>query len=163
PKVQAVSNSRREFLISSAAAVLGSTAAACDQSASHSIGQKTQQTPVGTPPAFGTAPAVGPEVDAGTFAAAEKLVQVNLTGAQRAMAARSWRNSMAALYERRVGPRKVELNPTLAPFSTWNPVLSDHSTGPRQNRFMRSGRDPGAVPTADGHIALAPLWKLSRW
>jgi hypothetical protein len=123
-----VSKSRREFLLTSAA-VVGSAAAAAQQpptmepNAASSIGEKAQQAPVGTPPAFATAPAVGPEVDSATFVAAEKLVQVDLTEADRAMAAGSWRNSMAALYERRVGPRKVALPPALAPFSTWNPVL----------------------------------------
>jgi Asp-tRNA(Asn)/Glu-tRNA(Gln) amidotransferase A subunit family amidase len=124
---------------------------------------KSQQTPEGTPPAFATAPAVGPEVSSATFAAAEKLVQVDLTEADRAMAAASWRNSMAALYERRVGPRKVKLSTTLAPFSTWNPVLPEHGPIPWQDRFVRSPRDPGAVPPSDAQIAFAPLWKLSRW
>lgn len=123
-----------------------------------------EQTPTaGTPPAFATAPAVGPEVDASTFAAAEKLVQVELTAPERKMAADSWRNSMAALYERRVGPRKVALPPSLAPFSTWNSVLPDHGPVPQQDRFIRSGRDPGAVPSSDAQIAFAPLWKLARW
>jgi len=146
-----MSKSRREFLLTSAAIVSSAAAAA-------------EQTPaVGTPPAFATAPAVGPEVDAATFKAAEKLVQVQLTEAERVMAAGSWRNSMAALYERRVGPRKVALPTTLAPFSTWSSVLPEHGPVPQRDRFIRSGRDPGAVPGSDAHIALAPLWKLSRW
>ena len=97
--------------------MLASAAAAAQQpSAKDSSAAKSQQTQEGTPPAFGTAPAVGPEVNSATFAAAEKLVQVDLTDEDRAMAAASWRNSMAALYERRVGPRKVKLSTTLAPF-----------------------------------------------
>jgi Asp-tRNA(Asn)/Glu-tRNA(Gln) amidotransferase A subunit family amidase len=102
-------------------------------------------------------------VDAAIFMAAEKLVQVELTEAERTIAAGSWRNSMATLYERRVGPRKVALPPTLAPFSTWNPVLPGHGAVPQQDRFIRSERDPGAVPTDDAHIALAALWQISRW
>ncbi|MBS0419640.1 MAG: amidase [Proteobacteria bacterium] len=146
-----MSKSRREFLLTSAAIVSSAAAAA-------------EQTPaVGTPPAFGTAPAVGPEVDASTFKAAEKLVQVELTPAERKIAADNWRNSMAALYERRVGPRKVALPTTLAPFSTWNPVLPDHGPVPQRDRFIRSGRDAGAVPSSDAQIAFAPLWKLARW
>ena len=146
-----MSKSRREFLLTSAAIVSSAAAAA-------------EQTPAaGTPPAFATAPAVGPEVDAATFKAAEKLVQVELTAPERTMAAGSWRNSMAALYERRVGPRKVALPPTLAPFSTWHSVLPEHGAVPQQDRFIRSGRDAGAVPNSDAQIALAPLWKLSRW
>ena len=41
----------------------------------------------GAPPAFGTAPAVGPEVSAATFAEAEKLVQVQMTAPEREQAA----------------------------------------------------------------------------
>ena len=145
-----MSKSRREFLVTSSA-MLASVAAG------------EQSPPAGTPPAFGTTPAVGPEVTPATFAAAEKLVQVDLTEAERAMAAGSWRNSMAALYERRAGPRKVELDSTLAPFSTWNPLLPGHSSTIRQDRFVRSQRDPGPIPASDAHIAFAPLWKLSHW
>ena len=145
-----MSKSRREFLVSSTAMLASAAAVA-------------QQPPVGTPPAFATAPAVGPEVGSATFAAAEKLVQVDLTEAERAMAAESWRNSMATLYERRVGPRKVKLSSALAPCSIWNPVLPEYGSISRQDRFIRSQRDPGAVPGSDGHIAFAPLWKLSHW
>jgi Asp-tRNA(Asn)/Glu-tRNA(Gln) amidotransferase A subunit family amidase len=143
---------------------VGSAAAVAQQPfATDSVAQKAGQAPVGMPPAFATAPAAGPEVDSASFMAAEKLVQVELTEAERAMAASSWRNSMATLYERRVGPRKVALAPSLAPFSTWNPVLPEHGPVPQQDRFIRSDRDPGAVPASEAHIALAPLWRLSRW
>ena len=147
-----MSKSRREFLVTSGA-MLASAAAAADEQAS----------PAGTPPAFGTAPAVGPEVTPATFAAAEKLMQVDMTEAERAMAAASWRNSMAALYERRAGPRKVKLDSTLAPYSTWNPVLPGHVIQTQHDRFIRSQRDPGPIPVSDAHIACAPLWRLARW
>src|SRR5262249_4522019 len=39
----------------------------------------------------------------------------------------------------------------------------EHGSVPRQDRFVRSPRDPGAVPASDAQIAFAPLWKLSRW
>jgi len=119
--------------------------------------------PPGTPPAFGTAPAVGPEVSAATFAAAEKLVAVELTAAERAQAAESWRSSMAAVHERRSGPRKVPLAATLAPYSTCSPVLPGHGPLPQRDRFVRSDRDPGPLPHADADIAFAPVWRLSRW
>ena len=112
-----MSKSRRQFLTHTSLALLGA-AAGC-----RSKPQKPAELPPGAPPAFGTAPAVGPEVSPSTFAEAEKLVQVELTKAERDMAARSWRMNMAALYERRTGPRKVALEPTLAPWSRWNPVL----------------------------------------
>lgn len=158
-----MSKSRREFLVRSTAMLASAAAAAQPPPGKDSSAAKSQETPEGTPPAFGTAPAVGPEVSSATFAAAEKLVQVDLTEADRAMAAASWRSSMAALYERRVGPRKVKLSTTLAPFSIWNPVLPEYGPIPRQDRFVRSQRDPGTVPPSDAQIGFAPLWKLSHW
>ena len=160
-----MSRSRRAFLLSSAAAaVLGPvTAARSEQSAPDNPPPKPPEAPPGSPPAFGTAPAVGPEVSPATFAEAEKLVQVELTAAERAGAAGNWRNSMAALYERRTGPRKVALDSTLAPYSQWNPVLPGHGPLPQIDRFVRSDRDPGPLPASDAAIAYAPLWKISRW
>ena len=111
--------------------------------------------PPGAPPAFNTGPAVGPEVSPATFAEAEKLVQVTMTGPQRAMAAENWRTAMAPLYERRTGPRKVALEPTLAPWSQWNPRCRA-SRRPAQDRFVRSKVDPGPFPRMRTDIAFAP-------
>ena len=158
-----MSKSRREFLLRSTAILASATAVAEQPEPSESNAAKSQQAPAGTPPAFGTTPEFGPKVSSATFAAAEKLVQVELTEGERAMAAASWRTSMASLYERRVGPRKVKLSAALAPASTWNPVLPGHGPLPQQDRFVRSTRDPGPVPSSDDSIAFAPLWKLSRW
>jgi len=121
-----------------------------------------QQTP-GAPPAFGTAPAVGPEVTPATFAEAEKLVQVQMTPAQLAEAAGNWRMAMAPLYEMRVGPRKATLEPTLAPAAIWDPVLPGQKSGPGQNRFVRSKIDPGPLPSNDEDIAFASVPQLSGW
>ena len=63
----------------------------------------------GEPSAFGTAAPVGPAVSIGTFTEAEKLVQVQLTEAERTQAAATWASDMAPLYERRTGPRKIVL------------------------------------------------------
>jgi len=157
-----VSNSRRDFLATSCAAVLGSLAVAREVPAADPPATGPAPPP-GTPPAFGTAPAVGPEVTAATFGAAEKLVQVQLTPAQRAQAVSNWRRSMAPLYERRTGPRRVKLNAELAPYSTWNPMLPGHAALPAGERFVRSARDPGPLPATDAAIAFASVWQLSRW
>jgi Asp-tRNA(Asn)/Glu-tRNA(Gln) amidotransferase A subunit family amidase len=159
-----VSKSRREFLVTSTA-MLASAAAVGEQppASESNAAAKAKQPTAGTPPAFATAPAFGPKVSPETFAAAEKLVQVDLTEKERAMAASAWRSSMAPLYERRVGPRKVKLSPTLAPASIWNPWLPEYGPVPQKDRFVRSQRDPGAAPSSDVAIASAPLWKLSRW
>jgi Asp-tRNA(Asn)/Glu-tRNA(Gln) amidotransferase A subunit family amidase len=70
---------------------------------------------------------------------------------------------MAALYERRAGPRKVALEPTLAPYSRWNPVLPGRPSGPARDRFVGLNADPGPLPSRDEDIAYAPVTKLARW
>jgi Asp-tRNA(Asn)/Glu-tRNA(Gln) amidotransferase A subunit family amidase len=102
-------------------------------------------------------------VTVSTFAEAEKLVQVSLSDAKRAMAAASWRKTMAGLYERRTGPRKLALETTLAPASRWDPVLPGQKTLPQYDRFVRSKSDPGRLPANDEDIAFAPVTYLSRW
>jgi Asp-tRNA(Asn)/Glu-tRNA(Gln) amidotransferase A subunit family amidase len=152
-----MSKSRREFLTQSALALLG-TAAGCGGKQ-----QRSAEAPAGAPPAFGTSPAVGPEVSPSTFGEAEKLVQVELARAERDLAAHSWRPNMAALYERRTGPRKVTLEPDVAPYSRWNPVLPGEKVGPDRDRFALPKVDPGALPAGDHEIAFAPVTRLSRW
>jgi Asp-tRNA(Asn)/Glu-tRNA(Gln) amidotransferase A subunit family amidase len=122
-----------------------------------------EQQPAGAPPAFGTGPAVGPEVSPGTFVEAEKLVQVQMAEADRTQAASSWRGNMASLYERRTGPRKIALDATLAPFSRYDSVMPRHKLAVTKKQFVRSKIDPGPVPTAEEDIAYAPVTKLSRW
>ena len=159
-----MSKSRREFLITSSVALLGVAAASGSNAQKPTdLPQKPSELPPGAPSAFGTAPAVGPEVSPATFAEAEKLVQVALTEKDRAEAAQNWRNSMAALYERRIGPRKVALDSALSPWSQVNPVLPGHKAGPEHDRFVRSNADPGPLPANDADIAYAAVWQLSRW
>jgi Asp-tRNA(Asn)/Glu-tRNA(Gln) amidotransferase A subunit family amidase len=147
--------SRREFLATSSAALLASLGAADLAGA--------DETPPGAPSAFGTAPPVGPEVTPATFVEAQKLVQIDLTEAERQQAAGNWRESMAALYERRTGPRKVSLDETLAPYSQGNPLLPGHPPTASQDHFVRTESHPGPVPASDRDIAFSPVWKLSRW
>src|SRR5215469_6008953 len=147
--------SRRKFLIGASAGLLGATAI-------RSTAQATAPPP-GTPPAFGTGPRVGPEVSPATFAESEKLLQVELSENERALAAKSWRSNMASLYERRTGPRKVQLESSLAPASRWNPVLPGEGSGPERDQFRRSDSDPSPLPSRDEDIAFAPVTKLSRW
>src|SRR5712692_4988860 len=70
---------------------------------------------------------------------------------------------MASLYERRTGPRKVAIEPTVAPATRWNPVLPGLKAGPERNQFPRSKTDSGPLPANDADIAFAPLTQLSRW
>ena len=153
---------RREFLtetsIGVAAGVIGVGAAAAD--AAQDPGQ---QQPAGAPPAFGTGPAVGPDVTPVTFTEAEKLVQVQMSEPDRGQAAGSWRVNMAALYERRTGPRKIALDATLAPFSRYESVMPGQKVVAGKNQFRRSQSDPGPLPEKEEDIAYAPLTKLARW
>src|SRR5216684_7715255 len=112
-----MSKSRRRFLAQTSVGLLGAAVA------SRTHAQQTSEPPPGAPPAFGTSPPVGPEVSPSTFAEAEKLVQVNLTSAERDLVARTWRMNLASVYERRTGPRKVALDQAVAPWSRWDPLL----------------------------------------
>src|SRR5947209_17244665 len=106
-----MASSRREFLARTAALIGTATAARAqaDDAAASDAGSPAAGLPPGSPPAFGTSPAVGPVVTAATFAEAEKLVQIELTQAEREQAAGNWRESLAALAERRTGPKKVKI------------------------------------------------------
>ncbi|HTA78271.1 MAG TPA: amidase [Terracidiphilus sp.] len=124
----------------------------------------TQNQTPGAPPAFGTAPPVGPEVSAATFKEAGKLVQVEMTQKDLDEAAGNWREQMAPVYERRVGPRKVALEDTLAPATQWNPSLPGIVSGmPAENRFVRSADAHAPLPSDEEAIAFAPVAQLSRW
>ena len=153
-----MSKSRREFLTQSTLTLLGAATASTTSLAQNPA---TPTTP-GAPPAFGTAPAVGPEVTPNTFAEAEKLVQFPLTEKDRAQAAGNWRSAMAPLYERRVGPRKVAIPSTTAPWSRWDCALPGTTPGPAENEFIRTKFD-APLPTTDEAIAFAPVHHLSRW
>jgi Asp-tRNA(Asn)/Glu-tRNA(Gln) amidotransferase A subunit family amidase len=155
-----MSSSRREFLTYSSLAMLAATMKAEAQSPA---GQ-AQPLPPGAPSAFGTSPAAGPEVSPATFAEAEKLVQLQMTPVDLATAAGNWRMQMAPLIERRTGPRKIELEATLAPATQWNPSLPGIAKFPRGgNLFVRSGDARLALPAEDDDIAFAPVVELSRW
>jgi len=152
-----MSKSRRQFLRDTSHFFLGSAIAFRGNT------QQPDEVPPGMPSAFGVGPAFGPAVSTSSFAEAEKLMQVQMTDAQRAMAAATWRTTMAPIYERRTGPRKVTLESSLAPASRWDPVLTSMKAGPERDRFVRTQTDPGPLPSSDDEIAFASLTRLSRW
>ncbi len=119
--------------------------------------------PAGMPSAFATAPPVGPEVSAVTFLEAERIVQVSLTEAERKQAAQSWRQAMAPLYERRTGPHKVALEPTLAPATQWDPMLAGMPAPPQRDHFVPAPVAPGKLPEKEEDIAFAPVTHLGYW
>ena len=157
-----MSSSRRQFLKGSALGLAGAAAAGRMAPAQAQSGAPSAPPP-GAPPAFGTGPVVGPAISPATIAEAEKLVQVTYTAAERKQAAANWQVSMAPLYERRTGPRKVALEPTVAPASQWNPALPGLTVGPARNRFVRGNAPAGKLPAKDEDIAFAPVNQLARW
>jgi Asp-tRNA(Asn)/Glu-tRNA(Gln) amidotransferase A subunit family amidase len=153
-------NTRRQFLLQAPIGMLAA-AAAC-RGTEPTPTTATSSTP-GAPPTFGTSAAAGPSVTAESFAAAEPLMQVQMTEAERTQAAANWRTSMAGTLERRVGPRIVPLDDTMVPASQWNPAVAGAPRGSTRDRFIRTVVNPGPLPTSDSAIALAPVTQLSRW
>jgi Asp-tRNA(Asn)/Glu-tRNA(Gln) amidotransferase A subunit family amidase len=151
--------SRREFLTATSAGILGTALAHVADAQT----PETQEPTPGAPPTFGSGPLVGPEISAVTVSEAEKLVQITMTEDEINQLASSWRPNMASLYERRTGPRKVELEPGLPPASSWNPTIPGVKSVVAADRFVRSTADPGPLPTNDAEIAFAPVSRLSRW
>jgi Asp-tRNA(Asn)/Glu-tRNA(Gln) amidotransferase A subunit family amidase len=150
-------NSRRRFLTSASLGVVGASIGA------YEIAPAQSGAPPGAPSAFATSPPVGPEVSAASFAEAEKLMQVELSGQEAHDAAGSWREAMAPLYERRTGPKKVQLEAALAPASRWEPNQVAPKTNLRGDRFVRSKMAVRPLPTGDADIAFAAVAQLSHW
>ena len=155
-------SSRRWFLTQSVLGVAGAVVSGRTEAAPPDAGTGASAPP-GSPPAFGTASSVGPEVNAATFEEAGKLMRVAMTPAERAQAAGNWREMMAPLLERRTGPRRVALEPSLAPASRWDPTLPGVKPVPVRSRFIRSKVAGVPLPEKDEDIAFAPVSQLSRW
>jgi Asp-tRNA(Asn)/Glu-tRNA(Gln) amidotransferase A subunit family amidase len=153
---------RRQFLIRTPLSLLAISTLSLAEQPPSGLQSPTSATP-GSPPTFGNTAAAGPEVSALTFAEAEKLTQVTMTAAQREMAANNWRISMASMLERRTGPRKVLLEPSIAPATIWKPLQTNAKTTPLRDRFIRSKGRIEPLPNRDEDIAFAPVTKLSRW
>ncbi|HTL45416.1 MAG TPA: amidase [Vicinamibacterales bacterium] len=153
-------NTRRQFLIRAPLGFL--VGAVAGSATATALGDQSPATP-GAPPTFGTGTGSGPVVTPGTFAEAEKLVQITMTPAERQQAANSWRTSMAPYLERRTGPRKVALDAGDSPATIWNPVIPEVLLPPVRNRFVRSVGAPPPLPSSDPDIAFAPVTDLSRW
>ena len=162
-------SSRRQFLTYTALGMMSAAIEAGPAPSASAQATPAQATdlPPGAPSAFGTSPPVGPEVSPTTFAEAEKLVQVEMTAADRATAASNWRMQIAPLYEFRTGPRKFRPEATLAPATQWTPSLigdphakhSVHEAG----SFIRSANTGVPLPANEADIAFAPVTQLSRW
>ncbi len=154
---------RRQFLIK---APLGLMAVSAAAEAAAQAGAQPASPPgatPGAPPTFGATPVTGPDVSPATFAEAEKLMRVQMTPAQRLMAARAWPVSMASTMERRTGPRQLPIPAEVSPAMVWRPLEVAGANSPPRSRFVRSRVDPGPLPARDEDIAYAPVTHLSRW
>jgi Asp-tRNA(Asn)/Glu-tRNA(Gln) amidotransferase A subunit family amidase len=165
-----MAGSRREFLAKGSMGLVA--AAMAGKAAGGEVPQvaTTLTTPgaqvAGEPGAFGTAPATGPEVSVETFVQAEKLVQVEMSGKDLAEAAGNWRQSMAAVYERRVGPRKLAIGYDVAPATVWNPLMPKMqgvAVVVGESSLVRDAGMDAALPSSDEDIAFAPVAQLSKW
>ena len=172
-----MARSRREFL---AKGSMGLMAAAMVAKAAEAQVPQVPSTP-GAPGTFGTAPVTGPEVSVETFVEAEKLVQVEMSGKALAEAAGNWRQSMAAVYERRVGPRKLAIGYDVAPATVWNPLMpkvqgvapcekggSEDPSPYAKAEFIQAdmvGPFPKELPppAKDDDIAFATVAQLAKW
>lgn len=155
-----VARTRREFLSKGSLGLAGAALAGKAGGAP----KQTPQTP-GAPPAFGTAPPVGPSVNEQTFREAEKLVRVEYSEAHRAEVAGTWQQAMAPLYERRTGPRKLDLTYEDVPATVWNPEMKafgQASVGP-PGSFRPSVAVTKPLPGKDDDIAFATVVELSGW
>jgi Asp-tRNA(Asn)/Glu-tRNA(Gln) amidotransferase A subunit family amidase len=154
-----MARSRGDFLARGSMGIMGAA-----MTAKTASGKQTPSTP-GAPPAFGTSAAVGPQVTVETFVEAEKLVQVEMTPRDVAQAAGNWRESMAGVIERRVGPRKLALGEGDVPASVWLPA------GPHTGGFMgyenivdcRFTTSDAPLPKEDDAIAFASVVHLASW
>jgi Asp-tRNA(Asn)/Glu-tRNA(Gln) amidotransferase A subunit family amidase len=90
-------------------------------------------------------------------------MQVQLSAQEAHDAAGSWRAAMAPLYERRTGPKKIQLESTLQPASRWEPNQYVQKTDRARDRFVRSKIEARPLPAGDSEIAFACVTELSRW
>jgi Asp-tRNA(Asn)/Glu-tRNA(Gln) amidotransferase A subunit family amidase len=175
-----MARSRREFLAKGSLGLMGAAmvAKASGGQTPQAAGPQIPATP-GAPGAFGTSPMTGPEVSVETFVEAEKLVQVEMSPKDLAEAAGNWRQSMAAVYERRVGPRKLAIGYDVAPATVWNPLMPkvqgcettkvETKQEMEEREFSRLSavtgpqQPPKPLPSKDEDVAYAPVWQLSRW
>lgn len=148
---------RRQFLIKAPAGLLALGTLRIGNASGQAMPPAPMPAPIAAPPL----PAAS-AVTASTFSAAENLMQVHLSEAEREQAAQSWATSMAPMLERRTGPHPLSLGPQDIPAMRWTPLQEIRQRRPR-NQFLRSAAVPRALPQRDEDIAYAPVTALSRW
>ena len=155
--------SRREFIAKSSLGLIGAALVSSKGEAEQVAPSPQTPTTPGAPPTFGTSPAVGPSVSVETFVEAQKLVQVEMRPNDLAQAAGNWQQSLAAVYERRVGPKKLRIEETIAPATVWNPELSGATKASLSAEFLIRPTPVPPLPDKDVDIAFAPVSSLASW
>ncbi len=104
-------------------------------------------------------------MSAATFRESEKLVEVDNADKDLTEAAGNWRQAMAPLLERRVGPRTVPLPDSVAPATVWHPLLPGAQLPPsaQGSSFVAAALPARPLPTSDEDIAFAPVPQLAQW
>ena len=147
--------SRRQFLSETTLTLLATAT-----SFAEAQNPPASQTP-GMPPAFGTAPAAGPKSHRADFVE-PKSCPAPLTKPTE-QAACNWRNAMAPLYERRIGPRKLAIPPTFALLHQSTPCCPANPTAPPQTN---SSAPRTSRPSPNRRLTTSPSppsHKLARW
>ncbi len=92
-------------------------------------------------------------------------MRVDYSEAHLAEAAGNWSQAMAPLYERRTGPRHLELGYDDVPATVWNPEMKPFgqaSAGPA-GAFQPSMSASKPLPGNDADIAFSTVVELSGW
>jgi Asp-tRNA(Asn)/Glu-tRNA(Gln) amidotransferase A subunit family amidase len=155
--------SRRRFLARTTAGLVGAAAVARRVSAIPGPDRKVTPPPPGMPTVFGTAPPVGPEITPATITEAQKLVRIEFTDSEKSQIAETWPRMMAGSMERRTGPKKLAIEPEVAPATLWNPMIPGVPPGPTRDRFVASAAAPGPLPKKDEDIAFATVCAQAAW
>lgn len=95
-------------------------------------------------------------------------MQVELSAAERAEAAGNWRGSMAALVERRTGPRKVALGEADVPATVWHPQHASISNPsaeamPQTVTVQLASDAETPLPSTAAAIAFSSVADQGRW
>jgi len=100
-----------------------------------------------------------PTITTDTIAAAEQILGVDYTPAERALMV----DNVEAQIELAQSRRKLVFPNNLPPASRFDPRLPGFETPTEQQPMVRSARAAGPLPEADEDIAFAPVSDLSRW
>ncbi len=146
---------RRAFLASTSAMVIAPSVVSADQDAQNESAETSRD-----PARPTTSDSIDPrQITAETLREAEKLAGVSYTPDEREVILRGIGDDV----ERYLRRRQSLLSNDLAPATVFDPRLPGVAYGPAHPSFVRSGIDPGPLPSSDADIAFAPVTHLAKW